>query len=87
MEKSDFKIRNDENKTWKKQIFDDCACCKEFENHIQVVSEARKYAKKRKAENGMMMSDSFSRYAESFYFAQNSRAESSYLFQAYRKAQ
>lgn len=35
LNKTDFNIRNDENKTCKKQIFDHCASCKELENHIQ----------------------------------------------------
>jgi len=42
LDKSNFNIRNDENKTCKKQTFDNCTSCKEFENHIQVATEARK---------------------------------------------
>lgn len=35
LDKTNFIIRNDENKSYKKQTFDDCDSCKEFENHIQ----------------------------------------------------
>ena len=37
-----FNVRNDQNKTCKKQTIDDCGSCKEFENHFQVASEATK---------------------------------------------
>ena len=33
LDKTNFNIRNDENKTCKKQTIYDCASCKEFENH------------------------------------------------------
>ena len=42
LEKTNFNIRNDENKACKMETFGDSASCKEFENYIQVASETGK---------------------------------------------